>query len=76
MHGNMCFGIYKDYLILRLGEDQATKAIKKKYTKPFDITGRPMKGWVMVDSAGLRTENVLKEWVNQAIVFVSGLPRK
>jgi len=41
-------GVYKDFLILRLGEDLAEDALKLPGTKPFDITGRPMKGWVMV----------------------------
>ena len=76
LRGNMCFGIYKDYLILRLGDEQAQKALMKKYTKPFDITGRVMKGWVMVNFPGLKTENSLKEWTTQAIDFVSNLPRK
>ncbi len=76
LHGNMCFGIYKNYLILRLGEEQAKKALKKAETKPFDITGRVMKGWVMVTPAGMSSENTLRRWVTKAIAFVSQLPRK
>ncbi len=76
LRGNMCFGIWKDSLILRLGESQAQKALVKKNVKPFDITGRAMKGWVMVAPAGMKTEAALKTWVIQAINFVSQLPRK
>ncbi len=74
--GNMCFGIWKDNLILRLGESQAQNALKKKNVKPFDITGRAMKGWVMVAPQGIRLEVSLKRWVSLAIEFVSRLPRK
>ena len=76
LRGNMCFGIYKKWLILRLGEEQAAKALKKTGVKPFDITGRAMKGWAMVEIATLKTDAVLKNWVTQAIDFVSALPRK
>ena len=50
LNGNMCFGIYKDYLIVRLGEEEAAAALKQEGVRPFDITGRPMKGWVMVSA--------------------------
>ena len=76
MRGNMCFGIWKDNLILRLGESNATVALKRKNVVPFDITGRAMKGWVMVTPAGLKGESSLKQWTQQAVDFVSQLPRK
>lgn len=76
LRGNMCFGIWKDSLILRLGEAQAQNALKKKNVKPFDITGRAMKGWVMVMPSGMKTAADLRQWVSQAIGFVIQLPRK
>jgi TfoX/Sxy family transcriptional regulator of competence genes len=76
LHGNMCFGIWKDNLILRLGESEAQNALRKKNVKPFDITGRVMKGWVMVAPAGMKTDLVLRQWVTRAIDFVTQLPRK
>jgi TfoX/Sxy family transcriptional regulator of competence genes len=41
LNGNMVCGVYKDYLILRLGEKESTKALKKSYARLFDITGKP-----------------------------------
>ncbi len=76
LRGNMCFGVYKEYLILRLGKDAAVGALKKKDTKPFDITGRAMSGWVMVGAKGTASPAALKKWATQAIDFVSTLPRK
>ena len=76
LHGNMCFGIWKDDLILRLGEAQAQEALKRKNVKVFDITGRAMKGWVMVKPAAMKTDAILQQWVKQAIDFVSCMPRK
>ena len=76
LRGNMCFGVYKEYLILRLGKDAAAGALKKKGTRPFDITGRAMSGWVMVGKQKTASEAALKSWTAQAIDFVSTLPRK
>ena len=76
LRGNMCFGIWKESLILRLGEPQAQKALKNKDDKPFDITGRAMKGWVMVSPQGIKSKLTLQKWVVQAIDFVSQLQRK
>ena len=76
LRGNMCFGIWKDSLILRLGQPQAGKALAQKHVRPFDITGRPMSGWVMVDPDGMKTDASLKKWVGLAIDFVLTLPRK
>ena len=74
--GNMFCGVYKDFLILRLGEENAKEAMKLPFVRPFDITGRPMKGWVMVDKGGFETEEALKQWLEKAREFASGLPAK
>lgn len=76
LRGNMCFGIWKDCLILRLGDPKAQDAMKQKNVVPFDITGRPMKGWVMVSPEGMKTAAALKQWISSAIDFVVQLPRK
>ena len=47
LNGNMVGGVYKDSIILRLGEKNGNEALKLPHFKPFDITGRLMKGWVM-----------------------------
>ncbi len=52
LKGNMFCGVHKDYLILRLGEKGAEEALRSEHARPFDITGRPMKGWVMMEQEG------------------------
>jgi TfoX/Sxy family transcriptional regulator of competence genes len=76
LNGNMFCGVYKDFLILRLGEDKAAEAFKLPHVKPFDITGRPMKGWVMVEERGIAGEKELKEWLEKAKGFVKTLGSK
>ena len=76
LNGNMVCGVYKDYLILRLGEKEAAQALKKSHTGPFDITGKPMKGWVMVEGNGFKTDEKLRSWLMKAKTFVETLPPK
>lgn len=76
LNGNMVCGVYKDFLILRLGEEKAHKALSLPHVKPFDITGRPMKGWVMVGQKGFKADKDLADFLNQAKKFVSALPPK
>ena len=42
----------------------------------FDITGRPMTGWVMVDPGGTETDDDLKDWVRRAVKFTGKMPPK
>jgi TfoX/Sxy family transcriptional regulator of competence genes len=76
LHGNMLIGVWKDSLIARLGSDEGELALQEAHVRPFDITGRPMKGWVLVDPEGVDSETQLAGWIQRAIRFVEGLPRK
>jgi hypothetical protein len=52
------------------------KALKHSYARPFDITGKPMKGWVMIAGGGFKTDDKLKSWLVKARTFVKTLPPK
>ena len=74
--GNMFSGVYKDFLIVRFGEEKAKEVLKLPFARPFDITGRPMKGWVMMKGEGIKTDSALKGWLNMAKAFTKTLPPK
>jgi TfoX/Sxy family transcriptional regulator of competence genes len=76
LKGNMCFGIYKDYLIVRTGLEVAEKKLKEQNVKPFDITGRPMKGWVMVGEKGWKKQGDLENWLDLGREYALTLPKK
>jgi TfoX/Sxy family transcriptional regulator of competence genes len=75
-NGNMGFGIYRDSLVLRLGEENAERVLREKSARPFDITGRPMKGWLMVDETGWRDGDKLAAWLSLARAHALSLPAK
>ena len=76
VNGNMCFGIHKEYLIIRTSKEKAEDLLKEEHIEPFDITGKPMKGWVMVSPDYVETEDKLQEKLELGINFVKGLPPK
>jgi TfoX/Sxy family transcriptional regulator of competence genes len=76
LNGNMCCGVTKDQLMLRLGEEGAAEALALPHARPMDFTGRPMKGMVFVAPAGLASDEDLRGWVKRAVAFVSTLPAK
>ena len=76
LSGNMFSGVYKDFLILRLGEEKAKEVLNSAFARPFDITGRPMKGWVMMEGEGFKTDDELRGFLNMAKVFAKTLPAK
>ena len=76
LHGNMLVGIWKNSLIVRLAPEVAESALQEPNVVPFDITGRAMKGWVMVEPDGIETDEYLAEWIRRSEEFVCTLPRK
>jgi TfoX/Sxy family transcriptional regulator of competence genes len=76
LNGNMCCGVLQSELVLRLGPENADKALREPHTREMDFTGRPMKGMVYVEPAGIASDNALRKWVRTAAKFVAALPRK
>ena len=76
LNGNMCVGVYKDFLIIRVGENKAGALSGKGGVRPMDITGKPMKGWLMVAPDGYEDDAALKLYTKAAIDFVQTLPQK
>jgi len=75
-NGNMLVGVWKDSLIVRLGPDEGDEALKETHVNEFDITGRPMKGWVLVEAEGVESDDQLSGWIERAMKFVMTLPAK
>ena len=76
LNGNMCVGVYKDFLIVRVGEQRAAEFSGEAGISPMDITGKPMKGWLKVAPNGYEDDLALKRYTKAAIDFVKTLPTK
>lgn len=76
LDGNMCVGVWKTSLIARVGPSEYKNALQKEFVCEFDVTGRPMTGWVLVEAEGVDEDRQLAEWVQFAVDFVETLPKK
>ena len=76
LDGNMAVGLSGDELMVRVGPDRSAAALARPHTRPFDMTGRPMKGWILVGPDALGGEPELAGWVSEGVAFARSLPPK
>jgi TfoX/Sxy family transcriptional regulator of competence genes len=74
--GNMAFGVLGDELIVRLGDEEAEKALAEDGVRPFDFTGKPAKGTVYVSAERVSGDADLSEWVDAGADYAASLPPK
>ena len=76
LRGNMCCGVDKDNLMIRVGPDQYVQVLAEPYARPMDFTGRPLRGMVYVGPDGYRSDEALVKWVQRGVDFALSLPPK
>jgi len=76
VQGNLACGVINERLIVRVGKEAYEDALQKPGAGLFDITGRPMSGWVMVEAKVLQSDAALAGWVEQGVTFALTLPPK
>ena len=74
--GNMCCGIVRDELILRVGPDQYADCLAQPHAREMDFTGRAMKGMIYIGVDGFSEDEDLEAWVERGLSFARSLPSK
>jgi TfoX/Sxy family transcriptional regulator of competence genes len=75
--GNMACGVSSSSeLIVRLGPEESEKALAEPGVRVFDMTGRPMRGWLLVEPAAIEADEQLAGWVDAGADFAASLPPK
>ena len=59
LNGNMACGIIRDELMARVGPDAFDQALSRPHVREMDFAGRPMKGMVFVEPAGVEDDAAL-----------------
>ncbi len=72
----MACGILNDELIVRVGPDNYEDSLKLTNAKEFNLTGRSMKGWIMVLNNEFDSDEAVMEWVQKGVDFSLTLPSK
>jgi hypothetical protein len=76
VQGNMACGIHDRDLIVRVGPERYEQALAQLHTRPFDMTGRPMSGWVMVAPPGVADAGEFAAWIRVGVEYALSLPPK
>ena len=76
LDGNMCCCVTEHGLMVRVGPDAYEDALSQPHAGLMDLTGRPMKGWVLVQLEGLVSDAALSQWVQRGAAFAATLPPK
>ena len=76
LEGNLCVGVFRESLVVRVGLDAYAAALKEPFVNIFGPVKRPMRGWVMVGPEGLDDMTAIRAWVERGVEFVETLPPK
>ena len=76
VNGQMCCGVLKNDLVLRLTPEQADTALRQPHTRPMDFTGKPMKSMIYVSPLGTDSDQALEAWVHSAVSLTRTAPGK
>ena len=60
LNGNVCVGDWKGSLAVRLDKEQHDETLAEPHTKPFGMPGRVMKGWAVIEPAGIESDGDLR----------------
>jgi hypothetical protein len=76
LDGNMCCGVHEREMIVRLDPRRTAAALAAPHTRVFDLNGRPMKGWILVEPSGVADDAGLARWLQLATDYAASLPAK
>lgn len=85
MFGGLAFLIYGHMavaasgsggLLLRIDPAEAASLLSDPHVAPFEMRGRPMRGWLRVDDEAVRTDEDLRRWVSSGVTYARSLPPK
>lgn len=65
----MCIGIIADEMMCRIDPEKQDEALARRGCRIMDFTGRPMKGYVMVDDTGMKSKPDFEYWVGMCLDF-------
>ena len=63
-------------LMVRIDPGEADDLLAEAHTRPFEMRGRPVDGWLRIDSEGVRTQDQLEPWVRRGVAYARSLPPK
>src|SRR5215204_2862836 len=69
VNDKMCVGIIKDEMMCRIDPVLQDSVLEKTGCRIMDFTGRPMKGYVLIDESGMKTKKEFDYWIALCLDF-------
>lgn len=76
LSGNMAVGVLGDELMVRVSLEQYEALQGEPHVRVFDMTGRVMRGWLVVAPGGFSTDADLERWIAIGVAVAESLPPK
>jgi TfoX/Sxy family transcriptional regulator of competence genes len=75
--GNMSVGVSgQGGLMVRVAPEETDELLAEPGARPFEMRGRPMRGWLRVDTDAVGTDPELESWVRRGVAYARSLPPK
>lgn len=65
----MCVGVIKDEMMCRIDPAIYEEALEKTGCHEMVFTGKPMKGWIMIEESGMKNTSDLNYWIGLALDY-------
>ena len=69
VQGKMCVGIIKDELMCRIDPEIHEIQVEKTGCRTMDFTKRPMRGYVMINDSGMKSQKQFQYWIDLSLDF-------
>ncbi|MBK5278325.1 MAG: TfoX/Sxy family protein [Bacteroidia bacterium] len=67
VNAKMCVGVNQDDMMLRCEPEMPDELLSKKGARPFDLTGKLMKGWLLIGTNGTKNQKDFDWWIKTAV---------
>ena len=74
--GQMCFGVNNSGLLVRVGPQSRKRFLTLPHVKAMRFAGKALSGYVLVEPAGVKTDEALQRWAQRGLDFAGTLPKK
>ena len=77
LRGNMACGVTStSELMVRIPPEDNDAALSEPHVREFEMAGKKMGGWLIVERAGLDSDEDLAGWVDAGADYAASLPPK
>ena len=75
--GNMAVGVMSQGgLMVLVAKEDTQDLLRTTSARPFEMRGRPTRGWLRVDAADVESDDDLAVWVGRGVAHARSLPPK